>query len=107
VDRVEIVPHRLGRKSGLEPAVTDKKDLGPANAIDCGGLESVQQSSMFVVGVLLAIAVSEKMVIAITRRAAFEIVHRHLGNAADENAEGCAHDKERYIPPPTHQAFPD
>jgi hypothetical protein len=30
------------------------------------------------------------MVIAITRRAAFEIVDRHLGDATDENAEGCA-----------------
>jgi hypothetical protein len=43
---------------------------------------------MFIVGVLLAVAVGEKMVIAITRRAAFEIVDRHLGNATDENAEG-------------------
>jgi hypothetical protein len=30
------------------------------------------------------------MVIAITRRAAFEIVDRHLANGADENAERCA-----------------
>ena len=45
---------------------------------------------MFVVCVLLAVAVGEKMVIAITRRAAFEIIDRHLGDAADENAEGCA-----------------
>jgi hypothetical protein len=30
------------------------------------------------------------MVIAITRRAAFEIVDRHLDDATDENAEGCA-----------------
>ncbi len=45
---------------------------------------------MFVVCVLLAVAVGEKMVIAITRRAAFEIVDRHLGDATDENAEGCA-----------------
>src|SRR5262249_32434061 len=90
VDRVEIVPHRLGRKSSLEPAVTHKKDLGPTNAIDCRALESVQDSSMFVVCVLRTIAVGEKMVIAITRGAAFEIVDRHLGNATDENAKSCA-----------------
>ena len=45
---------------------------------------------MFVVCVLLAIAVGEKMVIAITRGVAFEIVDGHLGDATDENAEGCA-----------------
>ena len=60
---------------------------------------------MFVVGVLLAIAIGEKMVVAITRRAAFEIVDRHLGNGTDENAEGCAQDKERYIPPPSDEDF--
>jgi hypothetical protein len=62
---------------------------------------------MFVVGVLLAIAVGEKMVIAITRRAAFEIVDRHLGNAADEYAEGGAQDEERYVPPPSDEGFHD
>src|SRR5690348_5654877 len=62
---------------------------------------------MFVVCVLLAVAVGEKMVIAITRRAAFEIVDRHLGNATDENAEGCAQDKERYIPPPSDEGCHD
>src|SRR6266478_9981657 len=62
---------------------------------------------MFVVCVLLAVAVGEKMVIAITRRAAFEIVDRHLGDATDENAEGCAKDEERYIPPPSDEGFHD
>lgn len=62
---------------------------------------------MLVIRVLLAVAVGEKMVIAITRRAAFEIVDRHLGDATDENAEGCAYDEERYIPSPSDEGFHD
>src|SRR5262249_42386282 len=87
VDRVEIIPHRLGRKCGLELAVADEKNLGPANAINCGALEAVEERSVFIVRVHVAAAIGEKMVVVIACRTAFEIVDRHLPDPTNENAE--------------------